>query len=160
MRLMRFENPLIIVSLKIVCCSNKHFVTIYFDKSWDLFGKLFHKEKVLCSSIIRKGKTRAPAVLTGILGNLSKTFYRILSVKGVPPPPTPLTDNHFPKKTIADRGGYTCLFFCLALNMGRPVEKGCPLWHRKEIQSLYIPGPVGYLQFSSAPQANSLRGKF
>ena len=26
-------------------------------------------------------------------------------VKGVPPPPTPLTDNHFSKKTIADRGG-------------------------------------------------------
>ena len=51
-------------------------------------------------------------------------------------------------------------FFCSALNMGRPVEKGCPLWHRKEIQSLYIGGPVGYLQFSSAPQANSLRGKF
>ena len=51
-------------------------------------------------------------------------------------------------------------FFCPALNMGRPVEKGCPLWHRKEIQSLYIGGPVGYLQFSSAPQTNSLRGKF
>ena len=41
--------------------------TRYFDKSWDLFGNLCHKEKVLCSSIISKGKTRAAAMLKGIL---------------------------------------------------------------------------------------------
>ena len=27
------------------------------------------------------------------------------SVKGVPPPPTPLTENHFAKKPLAERGG-------------------------------------------------------
>ena len=31
--------------------------TIYFDKAWDLFGNLFQKEKVLCCSIISKGKS-------------------------------------------------------------------------------------------------------
>ena len=42
-----------------------------------------------------------------IFQKLSKTTQRILSVKGVPPPPpyrTPLTDNHFPKKPL-QKGG-------------------------------------------------------
>ena len=38
------------------------------------------------------------------LGRPSKTTYRILSVKGVPP--YPLTENHFAKKPLAERGGY------------------------------------------------------
>ena len=40
------------------------------------------------------------------LGNLSKTFKQIFSVKRFPPPPpTPLTENHFAKKPLAERGG-------------------------------------------------------
>ena len=38
------------------------------------------------------------------LGKLSKTSWRILSVKGVPPPP-PLAENHFSKKNLAEMGG-------------------------------------------------------
>ena len=38
------------------------------------------------------------------LGNPSKTTLRIFSVKGVPPPSTPLTENHFAKKSLAERG--------------------------------------------------------
>ena len=41
--------------------------TRHFDKSWDLFGNLFQKEKVLRCSIISKKKNRAPAVLASIL---------------------------------------------------------------------------------------------
>ena len=44
-----------------------------------------------------------------LLGNLSKTFKRILSVKGVPPPPTPLTENQCEKKKdffLSGIGGY------------------------------------------------------
>ena len=39
----------------------------YLYKSWDSFVNLFQKDKVLCCSSISKGKTGAPAVLTGIL---------------------------------------------------------------------------------------------
>ena len=53
--------------------------TRYFDKSWDLFGYLFHREKVLCCSIIIKGKTRAPAVRTGILCHEKKKIQDILT---------------------------------------------------------------------------------
>ena len=61
-RLMRFDNWLIVVSLKVVCCSRdrKGKPSIlwhkprYFDKSWDLCGNSFQKEKVLCCSSIRK----------------------------------------------------------------------------------------------------------
>ena len=70
LQLMRFDNRLIIVdSLKVARCSGKknNENTIYFHKSWDSFGNLFQKEKMLCHSIISKGKTKAPAVLTGIL---------------------------------------------------------------------------------------------
>ena len=41
-------------------------IFLYFDKSRDIFGSLFKKEKVLCYSIISKGITRAPAVLKRI----------------------------------------------------------------------------------------------
>ena len=34
-----------------------------------------------------------------------KNYLAIFSVKGVPPPPTPLTENHFAKKPLAERGG-------------------------------------------------------
>ena len=39
----------------------------YRCKFWDSFVNLFQKDKVLCCSSISKGKTGAPAVLTGIL---------------------------------------------------------------------------------------------
>ena len=45
-----------------------------------------------------------PTVVAEVFFN--KFTKLILSVKGVPPPPTPLTDNHFAKKTLAKRGGY------------------------------------------------------
>ena len=57
LRLMRFD----ITDLSLIP------IFLYFDKSRDLFGSLFQKERVLCCSIISIGKTRAPAVLTGIL---------------------------------------------------------------------------------------------
>ena len=44
----------------------------HFYKSWDLFVNLFQKEKVLCCSSISKGKTGAPAVLTGISRHKTK----------------------------------------------------------------------------------------
>ena len=49
-----------------------------------------------CSNILTFYKT---------LGKLSKTIWRIFSVKGVPPPPlTPLTENHFAKNPLAEGG--------------------------------------------------------
>ena len=38
-------------------------------------------------------------------GKPSKTSCRIFSAKGVPPPPTPLAENHFAKKTLLVMGG-------------------------------------------------------
>ena len=78
LRLMLFDNQLIIDSLKAACYSRvkKGKTSILWHKTMriqyiltnlGIFGNLFQKDKVLCCSIISKGKTKAPAAQTCIL---------------------------------------------------------------------------------------------
>ena len=39
-----------------------------------------------------------------VKGTFQKQLSGFFSVKGLPPPPTPLTENHFSKKTLAKKG--------------------------------------------------------
>ena len=41
----------------------------------------------------------------GAWGRFQKRFSGFCPLRGYPPSPTPLTENHFAKKPLADRGG-------------------------------------------------------
>ena len=40
-----------------------------------------------------------------VKGTFQKRFSGFCPLRGYPPPPTPLTENHFAKKPLAERGG-------------------------------------------------------
>ena len=50
-------------------------------------------------------KLAAGGLFPRCLEKLWKTTYRVFSIKGVPPPPTPLTETHFAENPLAEMGG-------------------------------------------------------
>ena len=91
---------------------------IWFDMARGSFSRFFLSNSAQISIFAFKGSPTLPPSMRGslpwgvvplvvggkvghTLGKLSKTFKRILSVKGTPGG-TPLTDNHFAKKPFAE----------------------------------------------------------
>ena len=63
-----------------------------------------HKDRCVTYQIREGVVNQVESDLEGCKGTFQKRFSGFCPLKGYPPP-TPLTDKHFTKKTLADRGG-------------------------------------------------------
>ena len=56
-------------------------------------------------SQLKKINANVSAVIYTYKGRFQKRFSGFFPLRGFPPTPTPLTENHFAKKPLAERGG-------------------------------------------------------